>query len=854
MDNHNFPKELAALCQWVCWRLEKDNKTGRDAKVPYTPSSGNKASASDPSKWGTLDEAIYNKDKYFFSGVGFVFTAECGIIGIDIDHCIMDGKPNEVAAAILERLPATYIEVSPSGSGLHIFLKGVAPSGGNRNSESGVEMYSKSRYFTMTGIRWKDCTDEIAVDNGVIEWIHKTFIAPPKKRGRGTSTATVSIADDELLKLAKTSKDGEMFDKLYRGDWQEKYKSQSEADFALCCKLAFWSGRNEAQIDRIFRSSGLYREKWDTSHSADGSTYGLQTVRNACTNTDKTYMPPQKPTAREVFEHSGSYYRDKNQKVYQLTNFIIEPIEMVTAEDESQLSCVLVTTRGERFEQVFESNDFANLQRLKNVLSKRTIALSFFGGECDLEQFKQFVYGLGWAKKTGVKTLGIYPNKNSLIFVDTKGAVGVGGKKIDAKVQLDKHKQIESDILTASMITKDELVILGKYILSYNVYQRTVPMIAWCAGCFVKPHLRRNRIKFPHLFLVGEKGGGKTTSLEWVILPFFGRNSAVGAAMCKPFGLMKESNSSNVIPQAIEEFKPNELPPVCLNALRSHFRDSWDIHEGIRGRSDLSVVKYELLAPIVVAGEQDPNDGAIRERIIELLFSKRDINNDDCYAALQWIKANENIVRSFGRSLLDIALRTTKKEALEWHSEGRNYFNDKLPERIIDNLCSVYAGLCLINKLCQFHGLAFEDVFPIDHEACAKNLDDCVRKYLLDDSNYNKGVIEQSFEVMARMKLKYGIDYAFENNGQYLFMHFQTFYDRFRRYCHDYNVGFNDLDIDQFRVQLAQTAYFVSKNRQKWIDKQNKKCWVIDFHKLEQTCDVSGLEHDDEEEQSVSDS
>ncbi len=849
MDNHNFPKELIALPQWVCWRLEKDNKSGRDMKVPYSPVSGYKASASKADTWGTLDEAIYHKDKYMFSGIGFVFTAECGIIGIDIDHCLEDGQLNEVAMAILERLPPTYIEVSPSGTGLHIFLRGVAPPGGNRNSESGVEMYSSRRYFTMSGVRWKDCSDTIAIDNGAIEWIHKTFITPPKKRSRRNATTTVSITDDELLKLSKASKDGDAFDKLYCGDWQEKYKSQSEADFALCCKLAFWSGRNEAQIDRLFRKSGLYREKWDASHSADGSTYGAQTVRNACANTDKTYTPPRKHDTSEMFEERGLYWRNKNERVYQLTNFIIEPIEMITAEEETQLTCDLISFRGERFRQIFMANDFANLQRLKNVLTKRTIAFSFFGGEGDLELFKQFIDGLNWTKKRGVKALGIYPNKQSLVFVDTNGAVGVGGRTINDIVQIEKYKMLESDILTAPMIEKDGLRILAQNILNYNSYSRTVPILAWCAGCFIKPHLRRAGIKFPHLFLVGEKGGGKSTSLERVIMPLFGKHKATASSQTKPFTLMRESNSSNIIPQAIEEFKPSQLPKLCLHSLRNHFRDSYDWHEGVRGRADQSAVAYDLLAPIVVAGEEDSDEGAIRERTIELLFSKRDIKNKECRAAYEWIKTNKNIISSFGRSLLDIALRTTPKEVLEWHSEGAEYFNKGLPDRIVSNLCTMYAGISLINKLCQSLGMAFADAFPIDHAACAANLEVAVRDYLLDDSSYNKGAVEQAFEVMARMKLKSGEDYAFENNGQYLCLCLSQVYDRYTRYCKDYAVAGEVLPYTQFRKQLEQTEFFIAKNKGKWFGECSKRVWVVDFNILSKLCDVSSFVKETEAEE-----
>ncbi|MDL2287372.1 hypothetical protein LJB90_02255 [Eubacteriales bacterium OttesenSCG-928-G02] len=88
INKETCPTEMAALPQWVCWRLERDERHNRDAKVPYCPSTGCRASASNPATWSTFEEALFYKDKYNFSGVGFMFTAESGIIGVDIDHCL----------------------------------------------------------------------------------------------------------------------------------------------------------------------------------------------------------------------------------------------------------------------------------------------------------------------------------------------------------------------------------------------------------------------------------------------------------------------------------------------------------------------------------------------------------------------------------------------------------------------------------------------------------------------------------------------------------------------------------------------------------------------------------------------
>ena len=385
MDKTAIPHQLAALPNWVNWRLEKDTKHDRDAKVPYSPITGRRTSTNNPTAWGTLGQALSSLEKYSFNGVGFVFTEESGIIGIDIDHCINPdtGTLNETADDILAKLPPTYIEISPSGKGLHIFLQGALPPGGNKSAKFSVEIYGSKRYFTVTGNRYPTCVDFIAEDNGAVDFIRQKYFS---KAGKTSETGEQSnfqaanhvvsqagklLTDDELLELAQSSKDSELFKLLWSGEWQSRYKSQSEADFALCGKLAFWSGRNEAQIDRLFRKSGLFREKWDIKHSGTGVTYGEQTVTRACENTVKCYTPPASKPDPEIFEHGGVYYRNRSQKVYPITNFLVRPTEMIVAEDESQITCDLVTVKGEVFRQTFMTSDFSNLQKFKTPLTKR---------------------------------------------------------------------------------------------------------------------------------------------------------------------------------------------------------------------------------------------------------------------------------------------------------------------------------------------------------------------------------------------------------------------------------------------------------------------------------------------------
>ncbi len=140
-----IPPELRALPRWVCWKEDK---------APYCSSAINsKADVSDPMTWGSFEQARTAYEEGGFMGVGFVLNAD-GIVGVDLDHCVIDGKPSYAALKIMDDLGCQYIELSPSGTGLHGF--GYAheiPDKGRNGTINGsrVELYPRGRYLTMTG-------------------------------------------------------------------------------------------------------------------------------------------------------------------------------------------------------------------------------------------------------------------------------------------------------------------------------------------------------------------------------------------------------------------------------------------------------------------------------------------------------------------------------------------------------------------------------------------------------------------------------------------------------------------------------------------------------------------------------
>ena len=269
----NIPDELKGLKQWVCWY-------GAD-KIPKNPYTGNNAMANMPDTWGTFQEAVAACEKYHFDGIGFEFAN--GYFGVDLDHCLDN---LDFVDEFVETLQS-YTEISRSGSGIHIICKGKLPDGARRKGN--VEMYSEGRYFICTGNIYNERYNSIAECTESIKVLHSKYLPSSIPGTARREYQIVDMDDQEVIDKARSCRTGYLFNNLYHGDWQGIYSSQSEADLALCNQLAFWTQKNEAQMDRIFRTSGLMRPKWDTKRA--GRTYGSITIGKACADCTEVYEP-----------------------------------------------------------------------------------------------------------------------------------------------------------------------------------------------------------------------------------------------------------------------------------------------------------------------------------------------------------------------------------------------------------------------------------------------------------------------------------------------------------------------------------------------------------------------------------
>ena len=293
VDIKNIPAKLKSDCRFCVWKFEK--RSGQKTKMPYNPANGDRARINDLRTFADFKTTLMAYAMGGYDGIGIAVGS--GIGAFDIDHCIReDGTLNDTAAAVLSIFPTAYVEKSPSGKGLRGFF-GVPEDFVYdktvyyiNNRSKGLEVYmpgATNRFVTVTGDVYR--TGEIPND----ETAMTTLLDSLMKRNKQVQNTQLRhhsyLDDDAVIAHAEEANNGDKFKRLFAGDWEDLYDSQSDADMALLSILAFWCGCDEEQMDRIFRTSGLMRDKWDRRQA--GTTYGAISIRNTVNTCAAVYVP-----------------------------------------------------------------------------------------------------------------------------------------------------------------------------------------------------------------------------------------------------------------------------------------------------------------------------------------------------------------------------------------------------------------------------------------------------------------------------------------------------------------------------------------------------------------------------------
>ena len=471
---NQIPAELKNTPHWILWRSEVRN--GKKTKVPYQI-NGEMAQSNNKRSWSTFPTIIKFFEQEDYDGIGFMFSKDDPFIGIDIDHCIQEGALTSLAEDVIE-IVNSYTEYSPSGDGIHIIAKGKlplkGPGTGRKNVDLGLEVYRHGRYFTFTG----DCLDQVPVEDRTDELkvLFEQYLKEkpkPEKKQSNTSFERediTSLSNAELWERMFDSKSGASIKDLFQGMLING--DHSSTDMALCNHLAFWTDKDAAKMDSMFRESSLLREKWDKPHSSDGRTYGQMTIDTAILSTPSTiadYEPPE----------------EKKYEVYISDNSIEDTEEII---DEAPKFHLTELGNAERIayyhgENVRYCNELEWLiwngkhwhedsKRQIEAITAKTLRAIYGEAKATEDKYQSKLLH-DWAKKCERRSIRI----NSIL--DVRPMVSVKKKELDSHSFLFNCDNGVIDLKTGELLPHDRDLLLTK--ISPIKYDRNAECSNWKA-------------------------------------------------------------------------------------------------------------------------------------------------------------------------------------------------------------------------------------------------------------------------------------------------------------------------------------------------------------------------------------
>lgn len=309
-----IPEQLKELPKWVLWRAEWNEKQQQFSKVPYS-FAGYRASSTKKDTW-TLFNPIYTlyEQNNKYDGIGFVLSDDDEYIVLDIDNAV-DFETKELKTDLAhEMVQLTYCELSPSGTGLHCFFKGELPKERKKKrTDLDIELYDNSRFMTVTGesIGQSEICEEQATINNIVE----RYFRPDIKINYVSNENNHSIfTDKEVINLMLNSVAGKKIKLLLQGEYEKaNFDSPSEAVQSLLHYLAFYTGKDKQQMERIFLNYNNLTNKWYDKRG--NSTWGENELDTAIEHQSTIYEPNSSHSSLSLKEMIKNVGREERQRI-----------------------------------------------------------------------------------------------------------------------------------------------------------------------------------------------------------------------------------------------------------------------------------------------------------------------------------------------------------------------------------------------------------------------------------------------------------------------------------------------------------------------------------------------------------
>lgn len=254
----NIPQELKERSQWLWFKIyHNKDKYGniKTVKIPISPITFESNEWNKKENWADFATALKNLEKSGCDGLSFVLFEDDPFVCIDLD---------DVEETVLKMFQVdfrdTYKEISQSGKGVHIFVRGKIEKNFNNQIEK-VEMYQENRCIAMTGNIYKlndFVAEKVLLEQKELDKYYKLF--SPKKSVREIIRKYQEAAEcvpDSNTVIETMCRYNARARALFEGSYTSG--DASKDDFSLLLFLNSFTHGNAEMMKELFLKSALNR-------------------------------------------------------------------------------------------------------------------------------------------------------------------------------------------------------------------------------------------------------------------------------------------------------------------------------------------------------------------------------------------------------------------------------------------------------------------------------------------------------------------------------------------------------------------------------------------------------------------
>lgn len=638
-----IPQYLINKDNWICWKKkERKNKQGETqiSKVPCSP-GGQPVSATNPENWMSYEDAEKSRMKPTVDGIGYCFSPEDTVTGIDLDDC-RDSSTGEIDDWALEVMNniSTFWEISPSGTGFHGYAHAILPGPKNKanvaDAEGHIEMYEENRFFTCTGNELTQVsTGSVDRQARAVRDIYNSFFETTDSTESNSTSKKPEDHDSKYDDTYITVHD--VLDQSLSEQERTAHPvhgSSTGSNFMIDEGGETWRCWRHGCTGNALHLLGMQDEiincgEW-TSGEVTNQQWGkiLHAARQRGFEIgEKTIPEGICVDLKEKYGKYGTEIEDDEMYFDEVSTFKIRLNAILEDKytDETKLDITVLPASNSfgNYDVVVSTDVFNDIQQFRTKVCTGP-STAWMGMMSDLHELRKVIVHQTAPRRTSTQKVGLHGEEmvtpNGIITNEISNPeyrYDPTGRAIDAKWNLS------TDNLTYD---ESEVARIMELLPKTRDSERLLPLIGWYYASLFTPQIRKQEGEIAQAMVTGDTGTGKTSTLS-TLQQMFGLDGTPSSASDTTFATLKNLSSTTNIPVWLDEYKPSDMSSRQLNQLQDYLRKTTRKGEETRGNPDKTVTRYILSSPVLMSGEEIVQGNAEQRRFIRTQFRAKTTND-----------------------------------------------------------------------------------------------------------------------------------------------------------------------------------------------------------------------------------